>query len=480
LHLWFLIRGYIDNMAITRSAVVLLFVGMIIGSVIGVGAIAYSPAARQAVEGGLATALHGSDQQRPATAVAAAAATEQQPPSSSANAAGNATSNNNSSNSSAATTTTTVAPPPIEAASEHHLAAIFKQTQNSVVQITSKVSVVNNNIIINGNPLESQSTRLGSGFIYDADGHIVTNNHVVEGADVVDVTFVDGNTYSAKVIGRDAYSDLAVLKLGDDYFSSGNATERLIPIPIGDSDALQVGDTVIAIGNPFGLSDSMTAGIVSQLGRLLPNEAAGRFSIPNVIQTDAAINPGNSGGPLLNSKGEVVGVNTAISSSTGDFAGVGFAVPSSAVKRIVPSLIEKGKYDHLWLGIAGVNINAELAQQLGLPRNYHGVLVMSVVDGSPAAKAGVKTTTLASTGLGGGIGGGGLGGGAGGGTGNISQRGDIITAIDGRPVKRMEDVITYLEEHGSVGDKGTLTVNRDGKTLDLQVTFQARPGPSLG
>jgi S1-C subfamily serine protease len=327
---------------------------------------------------------------------------------------------------------------------------VFKKAGGSVVQITSKVKTVIPNIIINGNPLESQSTRLGSGFVYDTDGRIITNNHVVDGAKTVDVTFVDGNTYSAKVVGTDAFSDVAVLQITDDFSS-----ESLTPLSLGDSTQLQVGQQVIAIGNPFGLSDTMTTGIVSQVGRLLPNQEMG-FSIPNAIQTDAAINPGNSGGPLLDIQGEVIGVNTAIRSNTGDFSGVGFAIPSTTVARIVPHLVQDGKYDHPWLGIAGASLTPDLAEQLGLPRGSKGVAISSVSPGGPADRAGIV-----------------------GGTKNETPAGDIITAIDGHPVKRIEDVIFYIEEHTSVGDKVTVTVMRGGQSHDLTATLQARPLPVM-
>jgi len=327
---------------------------------------------------------------------------------------------------------------------------VFKKAGGSVVQITSKVKTVIPNIIINGNPLESQSTRLGSGFVYNTDGRIITNNHVVDGAKTVDVTFVDGDTYSAKVVGTDAFSDIAVLQITDDFSS-----ESLTPLPLGDSTQLQVGQQVIAIGNPFGLSDTMTTGIVSQVGRLLPNQEMG-FSIPNAIQTDAAINPGNSGGPLLDIQGEVIGVNTAIRSNTGEFSGVGFAIPSSAVARIVPHLVQEGKYDHPWLGIAGASLTPDLAEQLGLPRDSKGVVVSSVTPGGPAYAAGIV-----------------------GGTKNNMPTGDIITAIDGHQVKRIEDVIFYIEEHTSVGGRVTITVTRDGESHDLTATLQARPLPVM-
>jgi S1-C subfamily serine protease len=330
---------------------------------------------------------------------------------------------------------------------------IFKNVENSVVQITTTVNAAVPNIIINGNPLRSQSTRLGSGFLFDATKVlIITNNHVVDGAKSVDVTFVDGNTYSAKVIGTDAFSDIAVLQITDNFSS-----EHFIPLQFGNSSQLEVGQQVIAIGNPFGLSDTMTNGIISQVGRLLPNQDMG-FSIPNVIQTNAAINPGNSGGPLLDLRGNVIGVNSAISSQTGEFAGIGFAIPSDTVARIVPHLIKDGKYDHPWLGIAGADLTPDLAQQLRLPRDTKGVVIAQVTPGSPADKAGIigKVQNDGTT-----------------------PSGDIITAMDGHQVKRIEDLISYIEENKSVGDTVVVTVLRDGQSHNLTLTLQSRPLPTV-
>ncbi|HXU95247.1 MAG TPA: trypsin-like peptidase domain-containing protein, partial [Candidatus Nitrosotalea sp.] len=236
------------------------------------------------------------------------------------------------------------------------LTHIYKNVQNSVVQITSKVTTTDNTIIINGQPLEDQSTRLGSGFVYDKEGRIITNNHVVEGSKTVNVSFVDGNTYTAKVVGTDPDNDIAVIQIIDNF-----SDETLTPVTIGDSSSLDVGQQVIAIGNPFGLSDTMTTGIISQVGRLLPNENAVGFSIPDVIQVDAAINPGNSGGPLLDLNGQVIGMNTAIKTNTGDFAGIGFAVPSNSISRIVPVLIKSGTYSHPYLGISGRSLDQDIA-----------------------------------------------------------------------------------------------------------------------
>ena len=331
---------------------------------------------------------------------------------------------------------------------ENLLTDVFEKVNGSVVQITSKYSEVNNHIIINGSPLESQSTHLGSGVVYDTNGHIITNAHVVENADKVDVTFVDGNSYSAEVVGKDEYADITVLKIIDDY-----SDENLQPLTFGDSSQLNVGQQVLAIGNPFGLSNTLTAGIVSQTGRLLPNEKAG-FSNPNVIQTDAAINPGNSGGPLLNLNGEVIGINTAIRSTTGEFSGVGFAIPSNMVKRVTPVLIEKGSYSHPWLGISGASLNHELTQRLGLTKNYKGVLVSTVVENSPAAKAGLEDVTYNAKGE--------------------LKEADVIISIDKNSVKGMDDIITYIAENKSVGDEITLTVNRNDKIIEFKVILGER------
>jgi S1-C subfamily serine protease len=317
------------------------------------------------------------------------------------------------------------------------------------VQITSKVTTVNPNIIINGNPLESQSTRLGSGFVYDTNGHIITNNHVVDGAKTVDVRFIDGNVYTAEVVGTDPYNDIAVLKIIDDF-----SEEHLEPLPLGDSSQLEVGQQVIAIGNPHGLSNTMTTGIVSQVGRLLPNRELG-YSIPNVIQTDAAINPGNSGGPLLDLQGHVIGINTAIQSATGDFAGIGFAVPSNSVKRIVPALIEDGKYSHPWLGVSGTSLTPDIANQLGIAKNSKGVVVTTVIKDSPAQKAGLQEATFNA---------------------NRELKGaDIIVALDDYEVRDIDDLIIYLSENKSVGDNVVLKVDRNGQLIELNAVLQERP-----
>jgi S1-C subfamily serine protease len=332
---------------------------------------------------------------------------------------------------------------------------VFQKVENSVVQITSTKSNPNQVIILNGVPSTGRSTALGSGFVYDNQGHIVTNYHVVTGVTKADVTFTDGNTYSANVVGKDPYSDLGVLQITDDF-----SEEKVVPLPLANSSAVRPGEQVIAIGNPFGLSGTITTGIVSQKGRLLPNPDT-RFSVPNMIQTDAAINPGNSGGPLLNTKGEVIGMNTAIFSSTGSYSGVGFAIPSNTIAKEVPLLIKNGSYAHPWLGISGGKTTPDLTRAMGLPTNYKGVIVGSVQAGGPADMAGLKGLTQDDDNNNSGS--------------AVQQTGDIITAVDGRPVKQIDDIINYIESQKNVGDNIKLTVNRNGQIMDLTATLQARP-----
>ena len=324
------------------------------------------------------------------------------------------------------------------------LNSIFKQVENSVVQITRKVPPIS----ILPTPEPENATALGSGFVYDNKGRIITNNHVVGDAKIVDITLVDGNRYTANVTGTDIFSDIAVLEIVE------NLTQRsppLNPLIIGNSSELEVGEQVIAIGNPFGLAGTMTTGIISQIGRLLPDPQTG-FSIPNAIQTDTIINPGNSGGPLLNMNGQVIGINTA-----GLFgSGIGFAIPSNAITRIVPALIEKGNYTHPWLGLTAATLTSDLAESVeGLETNFKGVLVDSIVKNGPADKVGVNGSITDQYGK--------------------KHGGDIITAIDGRIVNQNEDLISYIAENKKVGDKITLTIYRNGQFLDLEMTLQERP-----
>ncbi|MRN40497.1 MAG: trypsin-like serine protease [Nitrosopumilales archaeon] len=330
---------------------------------------------------------------------------------------------------------------------DHSLNILFKRVENSVVQVTRKIPTLNLQ-----NPQSGNATALGSGIVYDTKGHIITNNHVVGTAKIVDVTFIDGNRYTANVVGTDIYNDLAVLKI------TGNLTKPVTPLQLGNSSALEVGDQVIAIGNPFGLDDTMTTGIVSQKGRLLPDTSSG-FSIPDVIQTDALIDPGNSGGPLLNMQGQVVGINTAaVISDKGGFSGIGLAISSNTAKRIVPILIEKGNYTHPYLGLTAATLTSDLSGSVsGLKPNFQGILVDSIVKGGAVDKAGLHGSTTDQYGN--------------------KHGGDIITAVDSLQVKRMEDLISYVEEHKSVGDKIVLSVYRTGQTLNLQAVLQQRPSP---
>lgn len=293
------------------------------------------------------------------------------------------------------------------------------------------------------------SSGVGSGFIFDKKGHVITNNHVVRGSEKINVTFTDGTSYRAKIVGTDPYADIAVLKIDVN-------SEKLYPLPIGDSSKLKVGEQITAIGNPFGLSGSMTSGIVSQLGRLLPSGVG--FSIPDVIQTDTAINPGNSGGPLLNMKGEVVGVNTAIYSNDGSFSGVGFSIPSNVILKIVPVLIKDGEFQHPWVGISSANITPDLAELLNL-KDAKGVLVMTVVKDSPANKAGLRgsseTAVYDKT--------------------EYTIGGDVVLSVDGKEVRKIDDILTHLQREKNVGDKLDLGILRDGKELTVVLTLEPRP-----
>lgn len=298
----------------------------------------------------------------------------------------------------------------------------------------------------------------GSGFLIDDQGRIVTNNHVVEGAQLIQVSFTNGLTVEAKVVGTDVDADLAVIQVEQ-------LPEGTQPLPFGDSSAVQVGQRAIAIGNPFGLRTTLTVGVVSARGRTFASRQAsggGVYSIADVIQTDAAINPGNSGGPLFNSRGEIIGVNTAIRSEGGTFEGVGYAIPSNTVKKVTRALIEKGSYEHPYLGVSFSNypLTTLVAKELKLPVSQ-GVFVQQVVEGGPADKAGLKAV----------------------GDGQVQQingdpypvGSDIILKINDKQVSASEDIIDYLATDTEVGQKVTLTIWRDGKEQPLEVTLGARP-----
>lgn len=312
------------------------------------------------------------------------------------------------------------------------LSQVYKLIKNSVVLIRTNIGQ-------------------GSGFVYDKEGYIITNNHVIENAQEIEITFIDGNVTKATVIGSDPYSDLAVVK-------ANVVPEQLHPVVLGNSSDLVVGEPIAAVGNPFGLSDSMTAGIVSQLGREL--RALGGYLIIDVIQVDAAINPGNSGGPLVNMRGEVVGVNTAIESETGTFSGVGFAIPSDTVKREISSLITTGQYKHPWMGISGVDISLDIAEIMGLKPK--GFLIIDIVKDSPAEKAGLKggTETVIIKGQ------------------EIRIGGDVIVGVDGLNVRKLNDLVVYLERNKQPGDSINLRVARNRQEISVPpLVLGERPSP---
>jgi S1-C subfamily serine protease len=323
---------------------------------------------------------------------------------------------------------------------------VFKQTQGSVVQITRSVPQAG----IAVDPSQENRTGLGSGFVFDQEGHIITNNHVVANAKVVDVTFTNGDRSRANVTAVDPYVDLAVLKIMETENNTLGQEEHLNALQLANSSALQVGDPVIAIGNPYGLAGTMTTGIVSQVGRLVPAPNIG-FSIPDVIQTDAAVNPGNSGGPLLDTKGRVVGV------TFGGFpGGVNFAIPSNLVQKIVPALIDEGNYTHPYLGFTGATLTSDLAASIAnITQNLKGVSVNTIVQAGPADKAGLSGTTIDQYGR--------------------KHGGDVIVAVDGDKIREFEQLVSYIEGNKSPGDSVVLSVFRNGSIIDLDAVLKERP-----
>lgn len=319
------------------------------------------------------------------------------------------------------------------------LTEIFEMTEAGVVQLVVKRNTV----------IEEGYNNLGSGFVFDKMGHIITNAHVVSDANSTEVTFLDGRAFEAEIVGADDHTDLAVVRVDAD-------PDVLHPLPIGDSGALKVGESVAAIGNPFGLSGSMTSGIVSQISRQIPADTG--FSIPDIIQTDAAINPGNSGGPLLNMRGEVIGVNTSIQSNIGEFVGVGFAVPSQTVAKIVPTLISDGKYDHPWIGVSGQDINPDLVEILNL-NDTRGFLVLTVEEDSPADRAGIlpSNRTVMHEGL------------------NYTVGGDIVMKVDDIDVRKVSDILIHLQRSKSVGDEMLIQVLRNDLIAELTLILDKRP-----
>jgi len=315
-------------------------------------------------------------------------------------------------------------------------------------------SIPEDNSSEEGIPFYSQAA--GSGFIWDNDGHIITNNHVVSGAVDIDVTFSDGTTVPAKIIGSDSDSDLAVLKV--------DVPENLLKsVQLADPDQIRVGQLAIAIGNPFGLDGTMTVGIVSAMGRTLPVvdgfQGGPRYSIPEIIQTDAPINPGNSGGVLVNSEGHVIGVTSAIESPVRANAGVGFAIPVSIVEKVVPILIEDGKFVHPFLGVSGLSLTPDIAEAMGLEINQRGALIVDVLYNSPADNAGLQAgdQDVEINGQ------------------QIEVGGDVVIAIDDQDVREMDDLIAYLATNTVVGQEVALTILRNGSQDVILVTLGERP-----
>jgi len=296
----------------------------------------------------------------------------------------------------------------------------------------------------------------GSGFVWDTLGHIVTNNHVVDGSDSIQVTFSDGTVRSAELVGTDADSDLAVIKVDLE-------AARLHPVTLASSTEVKVGQLAIAIGNPFALENTMTVGIVSAVGRVLPVEPSGSgqlsYTIPDIIQTDAPINPGNSGGVLVDDQGQLIGVTAAIASPVGASAGVGFAIPSDIVKRVVPALIDTGRYEHTWLGISGGSLTSDLAQVMNLDADQRGALIIDIVPGGPADQAELRGSRqeLAINGQ------------------PVRVGGDVITAIDGQAIDNFEDLVAFLARNTEVGQQVTLSVLRGGKAQTNTLELAARP-----
>lgn len=326
------------------------------------------------------------------------------------------------------------------------LSELFKNVEKSVVQVSSEDETT-----------ELLGSRLGSGFVYDKNGHIITNNHVTSGGKDLHITFSDGTIYTGKVIGSDPHSDLAIILIDD------VPKEKLFPLKLGNSSNLIVGETVAAVGNPFGLSGSLTEGIISGLGRLLPStpenifgsdNRVATFSIPDIIQTDAAINPGNSGGPLLNLNGEVIGINSAIFSNTGVYAGVGFAIPSNTLKKVIPELMKNGSYPHPWLGITGVDVTPDIAKQMNLTE-ARGFLVIDVNSNGPADKAGIRGGYIVEI------------------INNTQYRlgGDVIVGIDNKTIKSVSDITDYLMNKKE-GDSVKLKIVRDNKILNVPVKLE--------
>ena len=326
---------------------------------------------------------------------------------------------------------------------EEAIIGIYKAASPGVVHITS--TVLSQDFFFRVVPERGT----GSGFVIDDRGLILTNNHVVENTESLEVTLADKSKVAAKLVGRDPENDLAVIRVTV-------PREKLTPLRLGDSSQLQVGQMAIAIGNPFGLDRTVTRGVVSAVGRSLKSDS-GR-QIRNVIQTDAAINPGNSGGPLLNSRGEVIGINTAIFTPSGGSVGIGFAVPVNIAKKLLPQLVARGRASHPWLGISGMDINPTVAKALSLPVK-EGVMIAQVTPNGPAARAGLRGSQRRVR------------------VGNfmVNVGGDIIQHLDGETIATVDDLTAFLDERKKAGDEVRVNVLRDGKSLALTVRLGELP-----
>ncbi len=334
------------------------------------------------------------------------------------------------------------------------LSAVYQKVNPSVVEVVNLAQASG----FRGASLGIVPQGEGSGFLWDTQGHIVTNDHVVDGADKLQIVFADGTEADATLVGTDPNGDIAVIQV-DPSLVAG-----LQPVEQGDMGQVQVGDLAIAIGNPFGYQNTMTRGIVSALGRSIPSQT--QYSIPEAIQTDAAINPGNSGGPLLNSLGQVIGINDQIESSSGSSSGVGFAIPIDLVQRIVPSLIKNGSYQHAYLGITGDTYSRLWAQALGVAASARGVYVMDAASGGPSANAGLRggtrnTDVVLSVGRRSVL--------------YLQSGGDLITAIDNQPITKMDDLLQYLDLRAAPGQSVQLAILRGGKQQTVTVTLGVRP-----
>ncbi|MFN8444344.1 MAG: trypsin-like peptidase domain-containing protein [Caldilineaceae bacterium] len=331
---------------------------------------------------------------------------------------------------------------------------IYAQVNPSVVNVSifQKNSSLHEGSFSDFNPDDLLEVGGGSGFVWDDAGHIVTNQHVVDSAEELHVKFSDGTASIAEVIGVDVDSDLAVIQIDP-------AGYRLHPVKRGNIDQVRVGMRVAAIGNPFGFEGTLTSGIVSAVGRTIPSRST--YSIPDSIQTDAPINPGNSGGPLINEKGEVIGVNAQIRSEERANSGVGFAIPIAIVERVVPALIADGVYKHSYIGVSGDTFSPICADELGLDPNLRGALVVQVLSRTPAARAGLRDGDAYNSHYPGLC--------------PATKGGDLITAIDSHPVASFDDVLIYLTRFTSPGDTIELSILRDGKEQKVDVTLTERP-----